>query len=200
MIESHRFERIQHRVFEMLIQGLDQRLCYHSIFHTRNDAMPAAKRLAEAEGISDSDLELLMTAALLHDVGFLEKYDENEEVAARMACEMLPEFGYTPEEIECVSGIIMATRVPHAPKTTLQMIMCDADLDSLGREDFFTRCMDLRQERCDFVEYISLLDWLEFELTFLKGHHYFLDTTKSLRDEGKARNIEELKKLFARAG
>ncbi|MDP6526588.1 MAG: phosphohydrolase [Kiritimatiellia bacterium] len=198
MTEGNRFERVQRQVFERLIRELDPRLHYHNIGHTRNDVMPAVRRLAEAEGVGESDLDVLMTAALLHDMGFLERYEGNEEVAARMAGEMLPEFGYTSAQIECISGIIMATQVPQAPQTALQTIMCDADLDSLGREDFFSRSMDLRQEQCDFVEYISLRDWLEFELTFLEGHQYFLDTTKSLRDEGKARNIEELKKLFAR--
>jgi len=198
MTNADRFASLQDRVFDRLIQDLDPRLCYHDINHTRSDVMPAVERLAKGVDVTENDQRIVMTAALLHDLGFVEKYEGNEAVAAGMAAEMLPEFGYTPGQIDTITGIILATRVPQAPRTTLQAIMCDADLDALGRKDFFVRSMLLRQERCEFLECVSLRDWLEFQVTFLRGHEYFLDVTKSLRDEGKARNLEELKTVFDR--
>ena len=44
----------------------------------------------------------------------------------------------------------MATEIPQNPKTHLEMIMCDADLDYLGRYDFETISNNLYTEFLDF--------------------------------------------------
>ena len=44
----------------------------------------------------------------------------------------------------------MATKMPQRPKNLLQQIICDADLDYLGRNDFFILSEKLHKE---FIEY-----------------------------------------------
>ena len=38
---------------------------------------------------------------------------------------------------EQICGMIMATKIPQSPKNYLEQILCDADLDYLGRDDFY---------------------------------------------------------------
>lgn len=54
------------------------------------------------------------------------------------ARQYLPHFGYTGDEIEQVCDIIMATQMPQNPHNHLGQIICDADLDYLGRNDFLS--------------------------------------------------------------
>jgi len=159
--------------------------------------LPAASRLAEMEGIAGEPLWLLQTGALFHDIGYIRQYGENEPIAAEMALTSLPDFDYTPDQIEVVAGIILATRMPQRPRTLLEQIVCDADLDSLGRDDFFILSMKLRSEHRAFVGPVSLREWLTRQLAFLAGHSYFTSSAKTLRDHGKRENIEELKSLLS---
>jgi|APHM01.1.fsa_nt_gi HD domain. len=126
----------------------------HSKQHTKG-VYEGARYLAEQEGVSSEGMKLLETAALLHDVGHVESFDTHEEVGSRIAGQILPELGYSDDEVEEVQEIIMSTKVDLAgegqlhvnpPQDILQETICDADLDNLGREDFYERSEELRRE------------------------------------------------------
>ena len=94
----------------------------------------------------DEDIFVLKSAATYHDAGFVEEYDKNEPIGARLAEEILPIYGYTDQQIEQVKELIYATIIPHNPKNKLEQIICDADLDYLGSDDFFEFSDTLRRE------------------------------------------------------
>ena len=78
-----------------------------------------------------------------------------------------------------------------------QAILCDADLDSLGREeDFLATSKALWQERTASGMVIPWLDWLKGQYRFLRDHQYFTPAARGLRDEGKQKNIELLLHLI----
>src|SRR5450756_974498 len=84
-------------------------LYYHSAAHTRDDVVPAAERLAHLEHVNRDNLLLLRTAAFFHDIGFVEQPQNHEKISARIAEEILPQFGYLPEQIKTIQSLIMAT-------------------------------------------------------------------------------------------
>ena len=110
--------------------------------------------------------------------------------------DVLPRFGFSPEEINRVSGMILATELPQTPLNEEEALLCDADLDSLGREDFFETSKALWRERIACGMDISLQTWLETQLRFVKEHQYFTSAARALRDEGKKRNIDLLERLI----
>jgi predicted metal-dependent HD superfamily phosphohydrolase len=110
--------------------------------------------------------------------------------------DVLPRYGFSPNEIERVSGMILATELPQMPLNEEQALLCDADLDSLGREDFFATSKALWQERKACGLGIPWQTWLENQLRFLKNHQYFTPAASALRDEGKRRNVELLECLI----
>ena len=88
----------------------------------------------------------------------------------------------------------MATVVPQAPKTILEQIMADADLDVLGRDDFMFRNNNLRRELAFFGKEFTDTQWFSGQLKFVESHVYFTATARKLRNEVQAKNVAELKK------
>jgi uncharacterized protein len=177
---------------QSLITGLSPNLYYHSVGHTRDDVVPAAQRLAAMEGVEGEGLMLLLTAAWYHDTGYIVRNDDNETIAVQIAAKALPDYGYTQEQIEVIEGIILATRLPQTPHNLLEELMADADLDILGREEFFDRSQLLRKELSAFGRETSEQEWCENQLQFLHSHHYFTASAIKLRQAGKQRNMEAL--------
>lgn len=197
IVNLHNFSSINYMKAERFImkkleKKLSPKLYYHSIEHTK-DVTKAAERLAIMEGITDEGLFLLKSAATYHDAGFVEQYDHNEPIGVRMSREILPKYGYTDEQIEVIAGLIYATKIPHKPTTLLQEIICDADLDYLGREDFHEIADKLRLELREHGKIDSDRMWDEIQVKFLTQHQYFTDSAIKLRQKLKEKHIEDIK-------
>ena len=121
-------------------------LTYHTVDHTL-DMHRSAIRLMEMERFEDEHERVLIeTAAIYHDAGMMISYNDHETQSVLIAGEMLPAFGYSREDIDEVAGLILVTRLPQMPTTLPERILCDADLDSLGRDDFFIESFRLQLE------------------------------------------------------
>jgi predicted metal-dependent HD superfamily phosphohydrolase len=142
---------------------------------------------------------LLQTAVLYHDAGFILDYHSNEEFAVLMAKNNLPKYGYSPEQIEIVSKIILATSSDCEPETLLEKIMCDADHDYLGRADYYNVAKKLRLELENFGKKMSDVIWIQFQLNYLENEHrFYTETAKNIRLHGKKVRIAELKNQLIR--
>jgi predicted metal-dependent HD superfamily phosphohydrolase len=183
-------------IFHFLEQQLSKKLFYHSLNHTM-DVVKATERLALKEGVCDESLLILKAAALLHDAGFIEQYDKNEFIGVRFAAEILPKHGFTDQHIEQVQQLIRVTSFPHKPSNLLEEIICDADLDYLGRDDFHEIADNLRLELRRFEKIGSDRKWDEMQLDFLSKHRYFTQTAIDTRLTKKVRNTEEIKLKLA---
>ena len=76
----------------------------------------------------------------------------------------------------------------------LEQIMCDADLDYLGRDDFHEIADSLRRELRDHGKIKSDRLWDEIQVKFLTQHKYFTKSAIKLRRAKKMQHIEEIKK------
>ena len=130
------YKGAEKHVFTMLEKALDKNLHYHNLPHTK-EVIEVFDRLAELEAISEEEHLEGKTAALYHDTGFLIRYKENEQIGAGIARGALGRYGYSNKQIENIAEMIIATKLPQNPKTFLGGILCDADVDNFGREDFF---------------------------------------------------------------
>lgn len=178
-------------IIQLLENQLSKKLYYHSVNHTL-DVLKATERIALKEGVYDESLLLLKAAALLHDAGFIEQYDKNESIGERFAVEILPKHGFNEQHIEQVQQLIRVTSFPHQPINLLEEIICDADLDYLGRDDFHEIADNLRLELRRFEKINSDRKWDEMQVDFLKKHRYFTKTAIESRLTKKMRNTEEI--------
>lgn len=198
LVNLHHFSKINYSKAERFIlsklkKELSPKLHYHSYIHSK-DVTRQVERIAIGEGITDEDLFLLKSAASYHDAGFIEQYDKNESIGARMAAEILPNFGYTESDIKKIKELIYVTSVPHKPKNKLEEIICDADLDYLGRDDFHEISDKLRRELKEHGKINSDREWDKIQVKFFNQHRFFTKTSIETRLEKKMQNLEEIKK------
>lgn len=170
-------------ILEMLERDLAPDLYYHSIDHTL-DVYNMAKFFAEKEKVAEADTKLLLIATLYHDCGYLYQREDHESISCNILRATLPGFDYSQDDIEKMCQIIMATKLPQTPHSLLEQIICDADLDYLGRDDFFKIGDCLYNELVAAKIIANKADWDELQIDFLQKHHYFTATARALR-EGK---------------
>ena len=174
---------------------LNDDLHYHNVTHVL-DVLQAVEMIAKSEKVSDTELELLQVAVLFHDAGFIVSPDNHEKASCEIAAEYLPGIGFTEKEMEVICNLIMATRVPQSPRTHLEKIICDADLDYLGREDFFTTGNNIFREFQARNLISNMRDWNELQEKFLTAHNYFTRTSIQLRSAKKGEHLLKIQQLL----
>lgn len=182
-------------VLKKLRRELSEDLTYHSVEHTL-DVMQAVRRLGEMEGLQSVQIDLLETAALMHDTGFTKVYNGHEKVSMQITEEVLPQFGYSQADIELVVDLIKTTELPQNPLNDMQEILADADLDYIGRDDMFIIGQRLYDEWSRHGRIYSLREWNEQQINFLKGHRFFTKSANKLRKAKKQENIRKLEMLL----
>ena len=185
------FNDIKKNVVEYFFSRLPDGLYYHNLEHTL-DVLEASQRIGNAEGLSNGDLQLLKVAALFHDVGFVDSYENNEHLGAEYAAEYLPTYGYNDEQINKIKSAILATNLHTPPKCTFEKVLCDADLDYLGRDDFSHRSQLLFQELKKWGKIQSSNEWNETQKIFLAKDHYFTNYSKQVREPEVKKRLNEL--------
>lgn len=180
-------------ILNRLQADLDPRLTYHNREHTE-DVMAQAERIACEEPITDKRILLLIkTAALFHDTGFLYTYKEHEKRSCQILSETVKADWFNAAEIELMHGMILATKVPQSPHNLYEMILCDADLDYLGRDDFEPISNHLKEEFMAYGIIKSELDWDQLQVKFFESHTYFTSTSIQSRQPSKLQHLKILK-------
>lgn len=188
------FEVIEERIIARLNSELDPRLHYHNSEHTK-DVIEQTERIAKREGIEDDEtLRLLKIAALYHDTGFIYTYNNHEQKGCEIVRADLEQYDFTDVEIKTIAELIMATKVPQQPKSHLQEIICDADLDYLGRGDYNEISCSLKKELLEFGYVSTEKEWVLLQIHFLENHTYFTATSKQNRSDTKKKVLIDLKK------
>lgn len=189
------FNDIQEIILDKLEKELPASLYYHNVKHTV-DVVTEVELMGWAESVTDEEILLLKTAGLFHDAGHTVAYDEHEHHGTVLVREMLPKYGYSEDQINRICDIIMATKLPPKPKDLLQKIICDADLDYLGRSDMIPVSNTLYEELKEQNKIGTIDDWNRLQIMFISGHQYFTQTARSLREVNKQKQIERIKNLL----
>jgi adenylate cyclase len=189
------FIDIQEIILDKLEKELPDYLYYHNVKHTV-DVVTEVELIGWGEGCSDEDILLLKTAGLFHDAGHIIAYDNHEYYGTLIVKEMLPKYNYTPGQIERICSLIIATRLPPRPTNLLENIICDSDLDYLGRSDFIPVSNTLYEELKAQNKMGSLNEWNKMQVKFITGHQYFTETARSLREVNKQLQIERIQSLI----
>ena len=183
---------------ERMSHELPSHLTYHHLGHTFDDVLPAALRFAAMSNVDAEEMDLLSVAAAFHDIGWIVQGDGHEAIGVEIVHRILPSFGFTSEQIQKISGMIMATRVPQEPQNLLEEILVDADLDVLGRDDFWPRNHDLRTELAARGVVMSDLEWYLSQFNFMEEHSYFTAAAETLRGSAKKHYASEIHEQLQR--
>lgn len=194
LIDMKVFQKLFDPVIKRLERELPEGLFYHSPAHTR-DVIRAAERLGEAENINTEEREILALAALFHDSGFLVGFQNHEEHSCRIAIEYLTHEPCSPEHIRRICEMIRATKIPQLPTDLLSKILCDSDLDYLGRDDYFEIAERLFHELVHYKRIQNRPEWVDRQIQFLEEHTYFTAFAQQSRSLKKQQHIASLKQM-----
>ncbi len=170
---------------------LDDKYTYHDERHTRDVVRNVSELLAHYN-MEAREEQLLLTAALFHDIAFVKTHLNHEAESAKMAACELPRFGFSEAEIERIQNMILATRIPQSPKNLSEEILCDADLYYLGSGHYEQIANRLKTEWQNIGVLQNDDDWHEMQLLFLKKHTYHTEYAKMYLQQGKEAVIEAL--------
>lgn len=185
------FQKVKKKVISRL-QGLSPDLTYHCLNHTLDVLEQAIRIAAEENVVNQRELYLLKIAALYHDTGFLETYTEHEVISCKIFLADSIAYCLNTEEKSIIVNLIMATRIPQRPVSLLEKIICDADLDYLGREDFFSIGDNLRKEFLLFNIVADDEEWEQMQLKFILNHEFHTISSRKLREPAKQFNFTKL--------
>ncbi len=150
-------------------------LYFHDLHHTLQ-VVGASEQMAAVVSLSSGDRLALMLAAWFHDTGYSEQYEGHEKASVRIATAFCREQGVDDGILQKVTACILATRMPQAPTSLIEQILCDADMSHLGSGNYPEESKLLRKEINQvFNKEISKKAWRRTNIMFLERHRYFTD-------------------------
>lgn len=191
--------KIRKKAIEMLENGLPDNLYYHGIHHTL-DALRVSGHYLQADRVGPRSSKLLRIGVLFHDIGFTVSRKDHELESVRIAYASMSSLGFSKADIQVVEGLIWATKVPQSPNNDLQRIICDVDLDYLGRKDFYRISDQLYRELKVYREVESKEQWDLKQIKFLESHRYYTDFAMEKREPFKRKHLNELEQRIRSNG
>ncbi len=180
----------KHQISELIkiLSPSYPKLPYHNFDHAL-DVWSVARFYAIYYELTDEKRFIIESGALIHDVVYKVDQNDNEEKSVSFANLWLPKLGYSQAQVQRTSEIVLATKWPTHPKNLLEEIICDADIDNLGRDDFFEKSCRLLKE----WQVPENLSWYNKQLQLLENNQYYTSIARKMRDEAKRENIKKLK-------
>lgn len=192
--ESPLLDQTRKFVVELMTNKLPEQYVYHNLQHTL-DVVSAAEEIAIHSNLETEQIEVVMAAAYLHDIGYTKNNEQHENHSITLSREFLDQLGADKKYIEEVLGCIEATKLPQNPKNLPQQVLCDADLYHLSSGHYFEKAELLRTEFSTIEkEVISESEWLDMSTVFIDNHQYFTDYGKRTLGPKKAKNLKKIQK------
>ncbi len=197
-VENSLLLEVEAYVTNFISEQVPKEYAYHDIQHTAS-VVTDAKEICEKFDLSEHDEEILLLAAWFHDTGYDKGAMNHEERSAKYAREYLSSQGYDEGDLQRIETCILATKMPHQPKTLLERIICDADFGHVGQKVYWERCSKVRQEMALTKKLIMTdQEWVDFELNFMEMHQFHTPIAQQLYNERKQKHIRQLHKQKAR--
>ena len=185
--------RIIEHLYSLIKEYLSDDYTYHGIHHTQ-DVHRITLFYIDFYGISGKEAELLEIAAVAHDIGFIESRKNHEMAGAKIVNALMQDYGYTEDDCQLVRNLILATSFPQKPKSFLEEILCDADLDYIGRDDFESISKTLMEEWNHFDRIpVSNEDFDRMQIQFFNEHQFHTEYAKKVRKPIKIKHLEALR-------
>ncbi|MBC7889541.1 MAG: HD domain-containing protein [Ferruginibacter sp.] len=178
-------------VINLLKNNLSPFYYYHNHEHTLY-VVEKALEIGQYEKCTAKEIDLLNTAALFHDTGYLNSYAGHEEESCLLARQYLPGYGYLAPDTDAICAMIMATKMPQSPKNKLEEIIADADLEYLGTDSAGIKSDSLFFELQSLNPLLTKEQWNRTQISFLQKHHYFTRFCKENREPAKRIYLEKL--------
>jgi len=199
-MKSSIIEKSKSFIRERFDNGDTSKLHYHNWNHTLS-VYDSAMVIAGNSGFDMRDTEAIGIAAIFHDIGYLNGWENHEEEGAGIAADFLKGEDYPQQRIEQVKGMIRATRINAIPTSVMEEVIKDADLAHLGMDDYYTHYTNMLREMRDMKHMnISDKEWCAKSLDFMHNQKYYSEQGIKMYRETKNKNIINLRKKMETIG
>jgi hypothetical protein len=101
-------------------------------------------------------------------------------------------YGFSEAEMNIIFSMIMATKVPQQPKTKLEEIIADADLEYLGTTSAAAISAKLFKELQSINPLLTKSEWNKQQISFLQSHHFFTPYCKANKESLQSAYLNQL--------
>jgi len=193
-LQSSILDKTRKYVVELMQTKLPDQFVYHNLQHTL-EVVSAAQEIGDYSGLNDHQLEVVLAAAYLHDIGYTQNPIKHEDHSIVLSREFLQNLGAEPAYIDEVVSCIEATKMPQSPQNLQEKVLCDADLYHLSSKNYFEKAELLRTEFSTIEkDQITESEWLDMSTVFIDNHQYFTEYARNMLAPKKAKNLKKIKK------
>lgn len=192
-INSELLNEIEKYSSDLIKKESSEKLVYHTIDHTWQ-IVKNAEIIGASENLNEEEMNILLTSAWFHDIGYTNKYQEHEEESIAIATKFLKLKKVDKDIIDLVAECILATTLPQKPANKIAEVLCDADMMHLGMENYFELAEKLRQElKKSDIRRLKKLEFEKESAIVFKGHSFFTNYCRGEIMKTKEKNFELLK-------
>jgi adenylate cyclase len=171
-------------VEEMILKTFDDEappnLYFHNSLMVRNISNQV-ELLSGAENLPEEDYINLKLASVFLLTGYISDYEKPMEASIRMVKEILPQYGYTQENVES-AGNLISNSFAERYDTLSDFILHDARYDYLGRVDYLKLTDKLLRESAEYGMQMDREAWVKSQLQLLEHHEFLTKTARLLRN------------------
>ena len=181
---------VEKYVSNLLRKDLPHSFFYHNLSHTQR-VVKSVTVICEGEKTSKKETQLLLIAAWLHDIGFINGVKNHEESSVTLAKEFLSDKEITASKVDSILQIIRATKMNHEPTNSLECIIRDADSSHFGSKSYEDISELLRSEwETTMGKEFSDSEWIQENILFYtKCHQYYTDYAINNWQNRKDKNL-----------
>lgn len=190
------YNKLRQKAITLLSTRLSKKLTYHGLHHTL-DVLRVCNSYIRRLNIPTEKAKLLRIAALYHDIGFTNTYKNHEMEGVRILKSHMEEIGCDMRNFNKLEGMIMSTKIPQSPSNILEEIICDADLDYLGKDQYYEISRTLFIEMKNYNLISGENEWNKIQVSFLNSHQYHTQFAQKNLEPGKQKRIAEIQELIS---
>ena len=195
MFDDGTIAELQQSALMFLAENLDKHYTYHNAEHSR-EVCSAVREFLHYFDTTPENSRALILAAVFHDFGYLVRSQNNEALALPYMQEFGKRFALPEQLLTRANDLILETVYPYAPHTREGMLLCDADIEYIGRSCFFSKAQLFRQELSGENIHFSDRDFMLLEIKFLEENSFFTPVCQKLRSAGRLQNLQQLRTMF----
>lgn len=200
MYSSELIPQVENYVSTLLKVRTPSMRRFHNLQHTVH-VVEKCMELAVEYGIPEDDRLILITAAWFHDTGYVYGGTGHEEQSAKIAFEYLREFNLSPDFLSWLKNLILSTQPSAKPRTLLEEILRDADLQHLGSEDYMDWSILLKEEfELQRNTHLTNRQWNAENIAFLRAHRFHTSVARLLWEDQKQKNLLLLMEMEESSG
>lgn len=162
---------LKEQVLDLLRQKFpEDRHYYRGASHTLK-AMDVVEEYIDYMRVGTFEAQILRLGVLMRDLGELNPVEHGED-GIELVRKTLSDAGYSFVQTKVVSDLVKAARHPHRPTNLLERIICDVDMEFLGREDHEEANEMFFQELLRNSMVNSREEWEQWQEEMLENYKY----------------------------